>query len=144
MSLVTTAALNRAGDAGLQWLAGVIKCALLDTSTFTPAAGDTFLSGIPVANRSAGSGALTTKTIVGGVLDADDALIPSVGAFGTGQTTAEAVVIYQEVNAADDTVNPIIGYVDRDAGGAVLSFAVNGGDVQVVWPTNGILSLASV
>jgi len=87
------------GDGQMSWIRDTWKLALIDTNDHTiNLATDEFLSDIAGAAIVATSGALTSLTNVGGVLDAADVVLGSV----TGDQS-EALVIYHEVPTASGT-----------------------------------------
>lgn len=68
--------------------------------------------------------ALTTKSIVGGVFDADDVTFPAVA----GGDTALAVVIFRDSGVAG--TSQLLAYIDTITG---FPIATNGGDIVVQW-----------
>lgn len=74
--------------------------------------------------------ALTSKSIAGGVFDADDVTLTMLA--GTGK----ALVIY--VYNADPAAAPLLAYLD-----SILGFPITtaGGNLPIVWPSTGIVSL---
>lgn len=112
-----------AGDGGLGWATATIKVLLVDTADYTVSIDvDEFLSDIPAAAREETSAALTTKTNVLGVLDADD-----VTFSGTAGDGCEAVVVFVDTGVA--STSRLIFYIDTAAGLPVTL----GSDVTVRW-----------
>jgi hypothetical protein len=116
-------------DAGINWASDNIKAALV-TSAYTPdtsASGDQFLSTISGIGGAilARSGNLSSKTNVGGVLNADNltwSLVPS--------GTAKYVVIYKDTGS--DATSPLI-IIDDTANN--LPCLANGGNITAQWST---------
>lgn len=69
-------------------------------------------------------GALSTKSIALGVLDADDITFSAVA----GGDTALAVVLYHDTGTG--STSQLIAYIDTITG---FPIATNGGDITVVW-----------
>jgi len=108
----------------LSWSNDTIKCALVDLDDYTPdLANDQFLSEIPSGAIVAVSQALSNKTTVAGVADADDALLSAVAG-----DTCEAIVLFQDTGTP--STSKLIGLIDTAAG---LPIEPNGGDLTVVW-----------
>lgn len=79
------------------------------------------------------SGALASKTVVAGVFDAADLVLPAV----TGSTITGYVLFEQ---TGTDSTARLIGFVDTNASGNPISQAVNGSDIGVTFNGSGILS----
>lgn len=115
--------------AGANLSTGVVKVALIDTGAYTYSAAHEFFSsvtgviGTPVA--------LTTKTITGGVFDADDATFTAVPAGASTAAIAEALIIYLETGGAGTPADDrLIAYFDTATG---LPVTPNGGDITIAW-----------
>jgi hypothetical protein len=67
---------------------------------------------------------LSTKSITGGVFDADDATWAAV----TAGATSEGVVIYKDTGVQG--TSPLLAYIDTITG---FPLATNGGDITVQW-----------
>ena len=101
-----------------------IRVILVDGDDYTPnLATHEFLSSVASGARVATSGALQSKSVTGGVFDADDIVIESV----TGDEV-EYILIYQHTGN-DNTARLI--YLNDSATG--LPLTPNGGDVTVSW-----------
>ena len=102
----------------IQFLADTIKTALLESTAVINTATDQYLSTY-TGLISSTSGALTSKTAVGGVADADNVSFTGVSGPNIGY-----LIMYK------DTGNPatsqLIAYWD-------LAITPSGGDLQVVW-----------
>jgi hypothetical protein len=110
--------------------AGTVKCALVDTGTYTYNAAHQFfssLSGVVGTPQTLGS-----KTYVNGLFDAADITVPGV----TG-ASVEALVLYIDTGVAG--TSPLISYVDTGVTG--LPVTPNGGDINVAWNASGIIQL---
>jgi len=101
-----------------------VRVVLVDLADYTPNfATDQFLSSIPMAARVATSPALTGKTTLAGVFDAND--------FSFGNVTgdpSEAIVVY--VNTGVDATSRLIAYLDSMTG---LPIVPNGGPISLTW-----------
>jgi len=111
-------------DGSIDWDTDDIRCILVDTADYSVdlAAHDN-LDDIPSGARVATSGALTGKTVVAGVADADDVTFPTV----TGDPS-EALVIYKHTGT--ESTSRLIAYIDDATG---LPVTPNGGDITVQW-----------
>ncbi len=69
---------------------------------------------------------LSGLAVVAGAADANDVTVPSV----TAGAAIEALVIYKEVSAGDQTQNIPLVFIDTATG---LPITPNGGDIIVVW-----------
>lgn len=101
-----------------------IKCALIDTGTYTYSASHDFrddLTGVVAT-----SGNLTGITVSNGTLDASDVTIT-----GVSGATVEAVVFYIDTGVAE--TSPLISFIDG------LTLTPDGGNVDVT--INSIINL---
>jgi hypothetical protein len=89
----------------------------------TSASGDEFLSAIVSGNRVATSGALTTKTNVGGVLDADDVVFSSV----SGSTVTQYEMFWA---SGTDSTSYLMWQWDTATN---LPMVPNGGNITIQW-----------
>ena len=111
-------------DGSIDWDTNTIKVVLVDTNDYTVnLATHDNLDDIPSAARVATSGALTGKTVTGGVADADDVTFSSV----TGDQS-EALIIYKDTGT--ESTSRLIAYIDSATG---LPVTPNGGDISVVF-----------
>ena len=111
-------------DGSIDWDTDTIKVVLVDTNDYTVnLATHDNLDDIPSAARVATSGALTGKTVTGGVADADDVTFSSV----TGDQS-EALIIYKDTGT--ESTSRLIAYIDSATG---LPVTPNGGDISVVF-----------
>lgn len=100
-----------------------IKCALVDTGTYTYSASHQYLSS--VSSAIVGTPVtLASITCTNGVLDAGDVTFSSI----TG-SSAEALVIYKDTGSA--ATSPLICYIDTVSSG--LPVIPNGGNITVTW-----------
>ena len=110
--------------ASIAWLTDNIKAVLVDSGQYTPNfATDANLSDIPVGARTATSGNLASKTNVGGVFDAADAVISAV----TG-VQSEYLVLYKDTGTA--STSKLIAYIDTATG---LPVTPTGADITISW-----------
>jgi hypothetical protein len=106
----------------IDWVNDDIRAILVDTADYTVnAATDEFLDDVPAGAREEIS-ALTGKTAVDGVADADD-----VAFSATSGDDCEAIVLYKHTGS--DATSQLIAYIDQAAGLPVTL----GGDVTVRW-----------
>ncbi|TRZ93459.1 MAG: hypothetical protein D4R82_05050 [Dehalococcoidia bacterium] len=111
-------------DGSIDWDTDDIRCILVDVADYTVdlAAHDN-LDDIPSGARVATSDALTGKTVVAGVADADDVTFSAV----TGDQS-EALVIYKHTGT--ESTSRLIAYIDDATG---LPVTPNGGDITIQW-----------
>ena len=108
----------------IDWLNDDIKVILVDTADYTvDLATHDNLDDVPSAARVATSGALTGRTVTGGVADAADVTFSSV----TGDQS-EALIIYKDTGT--ESTSRLIAYIDSATG---LPVTPNGGDISVVF-----------
>ena len=100
-----------------------IKAVLVDTDDYTFSAAHEDLADIPAGARVATSGNLATKTVTGGVFDADDLTFSNV----TGDQS-EALVIYYDSGV--EATSRLIAYIDTATG---LPITPNGGDIDLTF-----------
>lgn len=111
-------------EGGIAWLTDTIKAVLVDSAAYTAnTATHQYLSDIAAGARIATSAALTGKTSVNGVADANDAVFTAV----TG-VQSEYVVLYKDTGTA--TTSALILFMDTLTG---LPVTPNGGDITVVF-----------
>lgn len=100
-----------------------IKIVLVDTADYTFMPTDEFLSSVASAARVKVSDALTNKTVINGVFDADDVTLTTV----TGDVS-EALIIFKDTG--DAATSPLIAYIDTATG---LPITPNGGNIIIQW-----------
>lgn len=113
-----------------------VRVAFLDTGTYTYSAAHDFyndLSGVWPNTRGTGI-ALTTRTYVNGLLDADDSLF---AAFSNGSVSLEGIVMY--VDSGADATSSLVMYLDTGITG--MPFTPSGADVTIQWNASGIMQL---
>lgn len=108
-----------------------IKVALIDTGTYTYNSANEFWSSASSALVGTAV-ALTTKTVVNGLFDADDVTFTSVSG-----ASVEALIIYKDTGSS--ATSPLIAYIDVVASG--LPVTPNGGNILVQWNASGIFQL---
>jgi len=108
-----------------------IRVILIDTADYTYSAAHEYLSDVAAGAREEVSGAMTGKSITGGVFDAADVTFSAA----TGDP-CEALIIYQHTGT--DGTSILIAYIDSATG---LPITLNGGDATVVWNASGIFAL---
>lgn len=114
---------------------GDIRC-LLVTAGYTPnLAVDDNLDDISSGFRITAAVALTTKTVTGGVFDADDVVFTSL----SGGTPIAGVVLY--LNTGTESTSKLLAYLDTVAG---LPFTPNGANLTVRWSNGASKILALV
>ena len=111
-------------DGSIDWDTDDIRCILVDAADYSVdlAAHDN-LDDIPAGARVATSAALTGKTVVAGVADADDVTFSAV----TGDQS-EALVIYKHTGT--ESTSRLIAYINDATG---LPVTPNGGDITIQW-----------
>ena len=105
--------------------------ALLVTGDYTYDAADDFLDDISGGDIIAVSGNLTGKTVgtpSGGVFDASDITISSVGP----DDPIRAVILYEHTGS--DATSHLIAYLDTLSAGNPINFTPTGTDVTIIWP----------
>lgn len=108
----------------IDWVADDIRVILVDTNDYTVnLSTHDFLDDVPGIARVSVSGAMTGKTAVAGVADADDVTLVAV----TGDPS-EALVIYRHTGV--EATSQLIAYIDSAAG---LTLTPNGSSVQISW-----------
>lgn len=135
---------NVGGAAGVNGNFTVATVPTATTFTITAAAPGVYTSGgfvanlsltflsefVPVAGRVATSGALATKTNVGGVLDAADVTLASV----TGDPCEAIILVRAAAADADvdlaDTAQRLIAFIDNGAG---LPVTPSGSNITIAW-----------
>lgn len=145
---------NVNGAAGVNGNFVVASVPTATTFTITAAAPGVYTSGgvvanlsltylsefVPIAGRVATSGALTSKTNVGGVLDAADVVLSSV----TGDPCEGIILVRAAAADADadlaDAAQRLIAFFDT---GASLPVTPNGSNITILWDNgaNKILKL---
>jgi len=106
----------------IAWLADNIKLVLIAASEYTVnLATHEFLSSVPEVARVATSSNLSGKTCTGGILDADDVILPEV----VGASCASYAFIK---DTGDPATSPLLIWVESAAGLPVLP---NGGDLKI-------------
>lgn len=115
-------------DGSIKWTTDNLKVCLLDAGAYTAnLATDKFLSDIPAAARIASSNVLTNRTATAGVADADDMSYPAISG-----PSIEAFVLYADTGVP--TSSRLLAYFDTGTG---LPFTTNGGEVDIIWPSDG-------
>lgn len=107
---------------GINLATGTVKAALVDTGTYTYSAAHEFYTSVS-ASVVGTPATLASKTVTGGVFDADDVTFASV----TGNSI-EAVVLY--IDTGTPATSRLIAYIDAGSG---LPLTPNGTNVQMVW-----------
>jgi len=119
------ALISGAANSGLN---GTVKCALVDTGTYTYSAAHQFLTDL--TGRVGTDQTLATKTYTNGTFDADDVVFPAV----TG-ATVEALAIY--IDTGTPATSRLVAYMDT--GVTNLPFTPNGGNANLGFNAGGIL-----
>lgn len=120
-------------SAAINFSSDTLKVALVK-SAYTPnLSTDEFYTSIS-ANVLSTDKTLTTKSVTGGVFDADDVTWTAV----TAGDTAKCAVIYKDTGSA--ATSPLLAYIDTITG---FPLATNGGDITVQWD-NGTYKIFSL
>ncbi len=107
---------------GLDLINDTIKVALIDTDHYTFNTTHTTVADISPDARVAVA-TLTGKSVVDGVFDADETIVPTVPGG-----KIEAIVIYKDTGVAETSV--LIAYSDQGFG---FPLALSGADVTITW-----------
>jgi hypothetical protein len=118
-------------DTNIDIESGTVKCALVDTGTYTYSASHQFLSSLSGVVGTAAT--LSTNTVTNGVFDS--ATNPTYSAVSGN--TVEALVIYIDTGVAG--TSRLVAYIDTGVTG--LPVTPNGGDITVTWNASGIFAL---
>lgn len=110
---------------------GTVKVALVDTGTYTFSQSHQFYSSVS-ASVVGTPVALTSKTFVNGVFDADDSVFSAV----TG-LSIEALVIY--IDTGTPSTSRLVAYIDSSVTG--LPVTPNTGNITITWNASGIFAL---
>lgn len=111
-------------DGSIDWDTDDIRVILIDVADYAvDLANHDNLNDVAAGARISTSGALTGKTVVGGVADADDVVFAAVSG-----DTFEALIIYQHTGV--ESSSRLIAYIDTATG---LAFTPVGGDITVRW-----------
>jgi len=106
-------------------LTGVnVKVILVDLADYSFSAAHEDLADVPAAARVATSANLTTKSVTGGVFDADDITFSAV----TGDQS-EALILY--IDTGVESTSRLIAFLDSGITG--MPVTPNGGDITVTW-----------
>lgn len=116
-------------DADIDLLADTIKCALVDTGTYTYSSAHDFYNDVS-AGVVGTPGTLDNKTTTGGVFDADDEVFSAVSG-----ASIEAVIIYKDTGNA--ATSPLICFIDG------LSLTPNGGNITAQFHASGIFAIGA-
>lgn len=111
-------------------LTGTLKCALVDTGTYTYNSAHDFyddVSGVVGTPQTIG-----TKTYTNGVLDGDNVTFTAVSG-----NTVEALILYLDTGSS--ATSRLVAYIDSSVTG--LPVTPNGGDITVSWNASGIFAL---
>lgn len=116
-------------DADIDLLADTIKCALVDTGTYTYSSAHDFYNDVS-AGVIGTPGALDNRTTTAGVFDADDEVFTAVSG-----NSIEAVIIYKDTGNA--ATSPLIAFIDG------LSLTPNGGNITAQFHASGIFKIGT-
>lgn len=109
-----------------------VKAALIDLADYTYDAAHDFLNDVAGAAIVSTSGNLTTKTIVGGVFDADTITFTAVSG-----DEFEAILFYHDTGVS--STSRLIAILDTGQTG--LPFTPSGGDIDFIPNASGIFAL---
>jgi hypothetical protein len=119
--------------AAVNWVSDTVKVTAIDLADDTISLStDDFFNDIAAAARVA-TATLSGKTATGGVLDAVDTTMSSV----TGDQF-EALIFWKDTGV--ESTSRLLIYIDTVTTGA-LSLTPNGGDVQIVHASPGIVTI---
>lgn len=123
-NLIYPKAKERALTGGLGLIAGTVKVYLIDLGAYTYSAAHEFLSDVPGGARIGTAQTLATKSITGGVFDADDVAYSGL----SGAPSIEALLI--AVDTGSDATSPLIALIDTATGLPIAAGATSG---SVAW-----------
>ena len=119
----------------VDWVNDTIKCVLIDTADYTvDLAAHDFLNDVAAGARVGTPQTLGTKSATDGILDAADAVFPSV----TGDQS-EAIIIWKDTGT--ESTSRLLFYIDTVSSG--LPVTPNGGNITVQWD-NGANKIARI
>lgn len=125
MSDIYPSARTLAATTGIGWLTSNIKIVLVDAVYVYDEAHD-FLDDVAAGARVVTSGNLATKTVTGGVCDADDVTFSSLS--GNDVT---GIIVY--VDSGVEATSSLLVYYDRLSTGGLIDFPPSGQDATVRW-----------
>lgn len=125
MSDIYPSARTLACTTGINWLTWDIRIVLVDSGYVYTTTHD-FLDDVGGATRVATSGALTGKTVVDGVCDANDVTFSALSG-----DDVEGIVVYHHTGT--EATSDLIAFYDRLATGSTILYAPSGVDATVRW-----------
>lgn len=135
MNTVTPGALQEWLTGNLDWTAGTINVLAVDTGyTFSDL--HAFLDDVPGGDRI-GEVALAGRTAVGGVLDANDSLIPSAGGEALGG-------LWVYVDTGVEATSRLLFWIDTNEDGTPVSGTTTPDGINVPWSSSGVARFAAV
>lgn len=121
------------GSANIDLDTGTVKCALVDTATYTFSDAHEFLSSLSGVVGTAQAIANTTIGVVAAaVFDGDNVTYTAVSG-----ASAEALVIY--IDTGSSATSRLVAYIDTGVTG--LPVTPNSGDIAITWNASGIFKL---
>ncbi len=118
----------------IAWDADTIKVVALD-STYVYSAAHDNLDDVLAGARVVTSGALTAKTIAGGVADAADVTYVAVPA---GDTITQ-LWVFKDTGV--EGTSALIAFYDTKSDTTAINLATNGGDIVITWHVSGLFAL---
>lgn len=125
MSDIYPSARTLAATTGINWLTWDVRIVLVDNGYVYDTAHD-FLDDVAGAARVATSTALTTKTVVSGVCDADDVAFASLSG-----DTVTGIIVYRHTGV--ESTASLLVYYDRLSTGGLISYSPSGQNATVRW-----------
>lgn len=107
---------------------GTVKCALVDTGTYTYSAAHDFLNDLSGVVGTAQT--IANTTVTNGLFDGDNVTYTAVSG-----STVEALVIY--IDTGNSATSRLVAYIDTGVTG--LPVTPNGGDISITWNASGII-----
>lgn len=116
---------------------GTVKTVLL-SSSYTPAAGDTFLSDLPANSMQGLPQTLGSKTFTSGTFDAADVTFPLLTGTLSTASVLNAIAVY--IDTGTNTTSRLMLYLGSGQG---LPLTPNGQNQPVNWNPSGIAPLGA-
>jgi hypothetical protein len=110
-----------------------LSIALVDSSYVFDATDDFFDD---VTGQLGSTAALTSVSVSGGDLLADDGVVSGVGMGDI----VKGIVVFND--SGSPATSPLLGFIDRNADTTPISLTGNGTDINVPWPDGIVATLA--
>lgn len=118
------------GLANIDMDGGTVKCALVDTGTYTYSSAHDFYN--DVSGVVGTPQAIANTTVTNGLFDGDNVTFSAVSG-----NSVEALIIY--IDTGNTATSRLVAYIDTGVTG--LPVTPNGGDISITWNASGIFQL---